>query len=59
MTIFEANHKHTIEKLHAKQRTLTDDETALYDMCQGQEYETVLKEVKEKVEELQVKINDI
>lgn len=33
---------------------LSDDENALSDMCQGQDYETIIKEVNNKVEELQV-----
>lgn len=33
---------------------LSDDENAAYEMCQGQDYDTILKEVNEKVEELQV-----
>jgi len=40
--------------LRTKQLDLSNDENALSDMCQGQEYETILKEVNEKVEELQV-----
>jgi len=40
--------------LRTKQIDLSNDENALSDMCQGQEYETILKEVNEKVEELQV-----
>ncbi|VVC25617.1 Hypothetical protein CINCED_3A008104 [Cinara cedri] len=52
-TILEANFNHTKEKLRVKQKDLSDDENALSDMCQGQEYETLLKEVNEKVEELQ------
>lgn len=33
---------------------MSDDENAMYEICQGQEYEVILKEVNEKVEELQV-----
>lgn len=40
--------------MRTKQLDLSNDENALSDMCQGQEYETILKEVNEKVEELQV-----
>lgn len=40
--------------MRTKQIDLSNDENALSDMCQGQEYETILKEVNEKVEELQV-----
>lgn len=54
MTILEANYNHTKDKLRTKQRDVSDDENSLSDMCQGQEYETTLKEVNEKVEELQV-----
>lgn len=54
LTTLEANYNHTKEKLRAKQRDFDDDENALSDMCQGQEYDTLLKEVNEKVEELQV-----
>ncbi|XP_050538182.1 DNA repair protein RAD50 [Daktulosphaira vitifoliae] len=53
LTTLETSHKHKIENLRAKQKTLTDDENAMYEMCQGQEYELILKEVNEKVEELQ------
>ncbi|XP_060840875.1 DNA repair protein RAD50 [Rhopalosiphum padi] len=53
LTTLEANYNHTKEKLRTKQIDLSNDENALSDMCQGQEYETILKEVNEKVEELQ------
>ncbi|XP_029343905.1 DNA repair protein RAD50 isoform X3 [Acyrthosiphon pisum] len=53
LTTLEANYNHTKEKLRTKQIELSNDENALSDMCQGQEYETILKEVNEKVEELQ------
>lgn len=52
--MLEANYNHTKEKLRAKQMDLSNDENALSDMCQGQEYEAILKEVNDKVEELQV-----
>lgn len=54
LTRLESNYQHTKEKLRAKQTELSDDENALSDMCQGQEYETIIKEVNEKIEELQV-----
>ncbi|CAI6346339.1 unnamed protein product [Macrosiphum euphorbiae] len=53
LTTLEANYNHTKEKLRTKQIELSNDENDLSDMCQGQEYETILKEVNEKVEELQ------
>ncbi|XP_025200798.1 DNA repair protein RAD50 [Melanaphis sacchari] len=53
LTTLEANYNHTKEKLRTKQKDLSNDENALSDMCQDQEYETILKEVNEKVEELQ------
>jgi len=54
LTTLEANYQHTKEKLRAKQTELSDDENALSDMCQGEEYEKVVKEINDKVEELQV-----
>ncbi|XP_050431773.1 DNA repair protein RAD50 isoform X2 [Adelges cooleyi] len=53
LTTLEANHKHKVENIRTKQRMLSDDENAAYEMCQGQDYDTILKEVNEKVEELQ------
>lgn len=50
----EANYNHTQEKLRTKQRNLSDDELVLSDMCLGQEYDVLVKEVNDKVEELQV-----
>ncbi|XP_025414138.1 DNA repair protein RAD50 [Sipha flava] len=52
-TTLEANYNHTQETLRRKQRDLSDDELAMSDMCLGQEYDVLVKEVNEKVEELQ------
>jgi hypothetical protein len=56
-TTLEANYNHTQETLRRKQRDLSDDELAMSDMCLGQEYDVLVKEVNEKVEELQVSKN--
>lgn len=54
--MLEANYNHSKEKLRSKQRNLSDDENALSDLCEGQEYEKLLKDVNNKLEELQVSI---